>query len=238
MPDGIWAAAAGMQAQQTRIDFLSNDIANLNTTGYKAQRLAFRDLLYSPEQGVPVGAGSALTNLGMTGEAGALQQSDDPLALALQGPGFFQVERADGTVALTRDGGFGLDANGDLVTSTGERLQPPLRLPKGTQPADVSIAGDGTVTVGGKKLGQISVVDVPAAGGLRSLGDNLYAPTAASGAPVPSKTQIQQGATEASNVDLSTTMSELIDAQRSYELASRAIKTQDELLDVANQIVK
>jgi flagellar basal-body rod protein FlgG len=227
-----------MQAQQTRMDYLSNDIANLNTTGYKAQRLAFRDLLYAPEQGVPVGSGSALSSLGATGEAGALQPSDNPLSLALQGPGFFQVKRADGSTALTRDGSFGLDASGDLVTSTGERLQPPIRVPKGTSPSDVSIGSDGTVTAGGKKLGQIAVVDVPAPSGLVPLGGNLFGASAASGSPAPSKTAIQQGAIEASNVDLAETMSQLIDAQRSFELTSRAIKTQDELLDVANQIVK
>lgn len=236
MADGIYAAASGMAAQQTRIDYLSNDVANVNTTGYRAQRLAFSDLLYTPEQGVPVGAGSAVVSLGPTGSSGAIQPSDNPLDLALQGPGFFQVKRSDGTTALTRDGTFGLDANGDLVTSTGERLG--VQVPKGTQPSDISIGGDGTVSVSDKKVGQITVVDVPSTAGLRPLGDNLFATSAASGNPTPSKTTVQQGATESSNVDLAETMSELIDAQRGFELASRAIKTQDELLDDANQLVR
>ncbi len=238
MADGIYAAAAGMAAQQTRIDYLSNDVANVNTTGYRAQRLAFSDLLYTPEQGVPVGAGSAVVSLGPTGSAGTIQPSDNPLDLAIQGPGFFQVERADGSIALTRDGTFSLDAGGDLVTSTGERLG--VQVPKGTQPSDISIGADGSVSVGAKKVGQITVVDVASTNGLRPLGDNLFAPSAASGTPAPlgPATAIQQGATESSNVDLAETMSELLDAQRGFELASRAIKTQDELLDDANQLVR
>src|SRR5262249_60071140 len=115
------------------------------------------------------------------------------LDLALQGPGFFQVTRADGSVALTRDGTFSLDANGDLVTSTGERLG--VQVPKGTQPSDISIGADGTVTVGAKKVGQITIVGVASTNGLRPLGDNLFAASAASGAPSPlgGTTTVQQG---------------------------------------------
>jgi flagellar basal-body rod protein FlgG len=238
MSNGIYAAASGMEAQQQRIDLLSNDVANVNTNGYKSQRLAFSDLVYSAEQGVPVGAGSAITSLGPSLAEGTIQPSDNPLSLALQGPGYFQVKRADGSIALTRDGSFGLDANGNLVTSSGERLEPPIQLPKGTQPSDVSIGADGTVSVGGKSAGKITVVDVPSPAGLRSLGDDLFGISAASGAPAAVSTHIQQGAIETSNVDLAETMSEMIDAQRSFELASRAIKTQDELLDIANQIIR
>ena len=238
MPDGIYAAGAGMAAQQTRIDYLSDDISNLNTTGYKSQRVAFHDLVYSSVSGTPVGAGSAVSTLGPTQDQGSIQPSDDPLSLALQGPGWFQVKRADGSIALTRDGSFGLDANGNIVTSTGERLDPPVQVPKGTQPSDISISAQGAVTVAGKSIGKIGVVEVPSDSGLVPIGGNLFAPSAGSGAPTASSTQIQQGALETSNVDLSQTMADMIDAQRSYELASRAIKTQDELLDVANQIVR
>jgi flagellar basal-body rod protein FlgG len=227
-----------MAAQQSRMDYLSNDIANVNTNGYKSQRVAFHDLVYSAEQGVPIGAGSAATSLGPTLDQGAIQQTDNPLSLALTGPGYFQVKRADGAVALTRDGTFALDANGSIVTAAGEQLVPPVKVPKGAQPSDISISPEGAVTVAGKAIGKIDIVDVPSSTGLQPVGDNLFLATAASGKAVPTKTQLQQGATEASDVDLGQTMADMIDAQRSYELASKAIKNQDELLDIANQIVR
>ncbi len=239
MPEGIYSAAAGMSAQQARMDLLSNDIANVNTNGYKQQRLGFRDLVYSAEQGQPVGAGSATIDLGRTSAEGSLTQTGDPLSVAIVGPGFIQVRRADGSIGLTRNGQLGLDAQGGIVTATGERLSPPLTVPKGTDPSAISIGPDGTVTADGTKVGQIQIVDVPAPGGLASAGDNLFAPTAASGAPAPEKTAtLQQGALESSNVDLASAMVGMIDAQRGYELASRAIKTQDELLNVANQLTQ
>jgi flagellar basal-body rod protein FlgG len=239
MSEGIYAAAAGMAAQQTKMDSLANDIANVNTSGYKHQRLGFRDLLYQDELGVQIGVGSAPVDLGRSFQEGSLQQTGDPLSLAIEGSGFFQVRRADGQNALTRDGQFQLDANGSIVTQTGERLVPPITVPKGTDPAQISIGSDGTVTVAGQKLGQITVVDVPAPGALQAAGDNLFLPTAASGAPTAAKNStLQQGALESSNVDLASAMTDMIDAQRGYELASRAIKTQDELLDVANQLIR
>jgi len=239
MPEGIYSAAAGMAAQQTRLDSLANDVANVNTTGYKQQRLGFRDLVYQAEQGIPIGAGSAPVDVGRSFAQGSLTETGDPLSVAIVGPGFFQVRRADGSVALTRDGTFALDANGALVTATGEKLVPPLTVPKGTDPASISISPSGTVSAGKTAVGRLSIVTVPAPGALAAAGDNLFAPTAASGAPVAvAGTTVQQGALETSNVDLAGAMTEMIDAQRGYELASRAIKTQDQLLDVANQLVR
>jgi len=239
MPEGIYSAAAGMSAQQAQMDVLSNDIANVNTTGYKQQRLGFRDLVYEAEQGQPVGAGAATIDLGRTSAEGSLTQTGDPLSVAIVGPGFIQVRRSDGSIGLTRDGQLGLDAQGAIVTSSGERLSPPLTVPKGTDASAISIGQDGTVTANGTKVGQIQIVNVPAPGGLASVGDNLFAPTAASGAPAAEKNAtLQQGALESSNVDLASAMVGMIAAQRGYELASRAIKTQDELLNVANQLVR
>jgi flagellar basal-body rod protein FlgG len=238
MPDGIYAAAAGMQAQQTRIDLLSNDISNMDTTGYQSQRVAFSDLVYSAEQGVPVGSGSTVTTLGPTSSQGEIQTSDDPFSLAIEGSGYFTVKQANGSPALTRDGSFQLDANGNIVTSTGEQLDPPIQVPKGTQPSGISVGQDGSVTVANKVIGKIGVVDVPSPMGLEPVGSNLFAFTTASGRPAPTSSTIEQGALESSNVDLAQTMSDMIDAQRSYELASRAIKTQDELLDDADSLVK
>ncbi len=239
MPEGIYSAAAGMAAQQTRMDSLANDVANVNTTGYKQQRIGFRDLVYEAEQGVAIGAGSAPIDLGRSFAQGALTQTGDPLSLAITGPGFFQVKRADGSTALTRDGQFGLDANGAIVIAHGEHLVPPLTVPKGTDPAQISISSTGAVAVGATLVGRITIVDVPAVGALAPVGDNLFAPTAASGAPAAvTGSAVQQGSVEASNVDLASVMTDMIDAQRGYELASRAIKTQDQLLDVANQLVR
>ena len=132
MPEGIYSAAAGMSAQQAQMDVLANDIANVNTTGYKQQRLGFRDLVYFAEQGQPVGAGSATIDLGRTQAEGSLTQTGDPLSVAIVGPGYIQVRRADGSVGLTRDGQLGLDAQGAIVTRAASGSQPPLTVPKGT----------------------------------------------------------------------------------------------------------
>jgi flagellar basal-body rod protein FlgG len=239
MPEGIYAAAAGMAAQQAQLDSLSNDVANVNTTGYKQERVGFRDLVYSAEQGVPIGAGAASVDVGRSFSQGALQDTGDPLNVALMGPGFLQVRRADGSTALTRDGSLGLDANGAIVTSSGERVIPPLTVPKGTDPASISISASGAVTVGATSVGRLSIVDVPAPGALLAAGNNLFTPNASSGAPTAvTGTTVQQGSLEGSNVDLASAMVNMIAAQRGYELASRAIKTQDQLLDDANQLVR
>jgi len=237
MPDGIFAAASGMAAQSARMDALSNDIANVNTTGYKQVELGFRDLVYDAQQGVRVGTGAAVVDLGRSLAQGPIQQVDNPLALAIQGSGYFQVKRADGQTALTRAGDFKLDAAGDLVTAGGEQLVPPIRLPKGASASDVTISADGAVSAKGAKIGQIELVDVPAPAGLQSVGDNLFVTTTASGAAgAATGWKVQQGAVEGSNVDLASEMVDMIDAQRGFQLASQAIKTQDELMQTANDI--
>ena len=204
--DGLRAAASGLAAQQARMDAIANDIANVSTPGYKKERLAFRDLVDR--------SGAAASDAGRSFLTGPQIASDNPLALAIDGPGFFQVKLADGRVALTRSGDFRVDAGGDVVTSGGERLVPPIALPKGTELGDVTIAADGTVTVGG----------------------GLYLATTASGAAAEIKSQLQQGVLEGSNVDLGDAMIDLIDAQRSFQLASKALKTQDDLAEIANGI--
>ncbi len=240
MLQGLYSAAAGMSAQQQRLDAVSNDIANVSTAGYKGQRLAFRDLAYVDEpsgQGVRAGAGAAVTSVGRTSAQGAIQRTDQPLDVAIAGDGFLSVRRADGTAALTRSGALRLDGARDLVLPTGERLQPPIRLPRDVDPADVQIAADGRVSAGGRALGRIALVDVPAPAGLQSLGGNLFATTAASGAARPAReATLQQGAIEASNVDMSDAMVDLMDAQRSYSLASRAIQNQDQAMEIANGV--
>jgi flagellar basal-body rod protein FlgG len=237
MLNGLYSAASGMLAQQTRMDMLANDLANLNTNGYKQARIGFRDLLYNSEQGMPVGAGAAVVDAGRNDAEGALMQTGEPLSLAIDGPGFFQVRRADGSVALTRNGDFRTDANGDVVNQSGDRLVPPLRIPPGTDLDKLSISSDGTVAAGQTPIGKITLVDVTNTAGLEALGDNEFAPTSNSGAPTAvSGSQLQQGYLEASNVDLATSMVAMIDAQRSYEMDSRAIQNQDQMMQVANQI--
>jgi len=235
--NGLYSAASGMLAQQTRMDMLANDLANVDTTGYKQSRIGFRDLLYNQELGMPVGAGSAVVDAGFDQAAGAFQATGQPLNVAISGPGYFQIRRSDGTIALTRDGNFMADANGDVVTQNGDHLVPPITIPKGTDPSTISIATDGTVKAGQTTIGKISLVDVTNDNGLLALGNNLYAPSANSGGlHAVTGSQIQQGYLESSNVDLGTTMVALIDAQRSYEMDSRAIQNQDQMMQVANNI--
>jgi flagellar basal-body rod protein FlgG len=237
MADGIYAAAAGMVAQQTRIDAIANDLANADTPGYKSQRVAFKDLVYGSEGGVAVGSGAAAVDAGRSSAEGGLQSTGNPLSVAISGPGFFQIRRIDGTVGLTRDGDFQLDSSGGIVTTNGERLVPPITVPKGVQPGQVSIAQDGTVTAGGRTLGKIQVVNVPAPGQLLSVGNSTYTTTAASGNATPlAGAKLEQSMLEGSDVDTASAMTELLDAQQSYSLASRAIQTQDQLLQIANDI--
>ncbi|HZO96367.1 MAG TPA: flagellar hook-basal body protein [Gaiellaceae bacterium] len=236
MANGIYAAAAGLAAQQERIDALANDLANADTPGYRSRRIGFRDLVYGGDGGT-AGAGAAAVDAGRSERQGPLAPSDDPLALAIVGPGYFQVRRADGRLALTRDGDFQLDASRTLVTSTGERVEPPVRVPAGTSPEDVTVAPDGTVTAHGKRLGRIELVDVPAPAGLVSLGSSQLAPSAASGAAAPAKgARIEQGQLEQSDVDVARALVDLLDAQQSYSLAGKVVTTQDELLAIANEL--
>lgn len=245
MLEGLYSAAAGMAAQQRRIDGVANDLANTSTPGYKHVRIGFRDLLYSQQGGnagqtVMAGAGAAADFIGRGQSQGALLSTGQPLDVAIQGPGWFQVKRADGTPALTRDGGLRLDTEGRLATKDGLLLDPPIKLPAGTSPENVSIGPDGTVRVGdGKPLGRIQLVTVPAPDGLLSIGENRFEATAASGAikdAANGNATLRQGMTEASNVDVGDAMVDMIDAQRSFQLASKAIQMQDQMLEIANQV--
>jgi flagellar basal-body rod protein FlgG len=237
MPNGIYSAAAGMAAQQTKLDAIANDLANASTTGYKSVRVGFKDLLYGAEQGVAVGSGAAAVEIGRSQVQGVMQPSDDPLSVAIDGAGYFQVKRADGSAALTRNGQLQLDANGSLVISTGEQLDPPIKVPAGTQPSDVTIASDGTVTVGNQAIGQIKLVTVPAPDALQAVGSSMYVTTQASGTAVPAAAaSLHQNQLEASNVDMASALTDMLAAQQSYNLASRAIQNQDEMMRIANEL--
>jgi flagellar basal-body rod protein FlgG len=245
--EGMYTAAAGMAAQQTRIDAASADLANVDTTGYKSARVAFRDLVYDSAQGygaakgVTIGAGSAATSIGRSSAQGDLQDTKRSLDVALNGPGFIQVKLADGSKGLTRDGNLEVAADGKLrLSNGGELLDPAITVPQGANPDAITITGDGTVSYSGKALGQIKIVDVPAPAGLQGGPDNTFVTTKASGAtrPAPKSTILTQGALESSNVDEATVMTDMIEAQRAFQMASKAITTQDQILEIANQVKK
>jgi flagellar basal-body rod protein FlgG len=241
MLDGMYSAAAGMEAQQQQLDSIGNDLANASTTGYKAERTGFHELLYNQieEAGTvtTAGTGAAAELVGRDQSQGALQSTGDPLDLAIEGPGFLTVKSPDGTVALTRDGDLQLDSKGRLSTAEGALLHPPITLPRGTTPSEVAIAPDGTVSVASRIVGHIALVDVASPDHLLAAGGNRFRPTAASGAPRPVRgTTIHQGMLEASNVNSGDEMVQMISAQRSYQLESTAIQTENQMLSIANQL--
>jgi flagellar basal-body rod protein FlgG len=243
MLEGLHTAAAGMAAQQQRLDAVANDLANANTTGYKHQRVGFRDLVYdqtgrSSAQGVRTGSGAAAVDAGRAFAQGTLQRTDRTLDVAIQGEGFLRVRLADGRDALTRDGGLHIDGNRQLTTSTGALVQPAITVPEGVAEDQISIGPDGTVLAAGNRIGRLDVVTVRSAAGLLSVGNNAFVTTAASGAAIaaPRATTLTQGALESSNTDMAEAMVSMIESQRAYQLASKAISTADEMMGIANGV--
>ena len=238
---GLYSAAAGMAAQQERMEALAGDLANVNTTGYKRLRVGFRDLVYQHAgrgglAGVTTGTGAAATLVGRSAVQGALRRTDQPLDVALVGPGWFRVTGAGGE-RLTRDGSFHLNENGDLVTSSGHFTG--VRVPRDADLNHLRVAPDGRVSYRGRGLGRLSIVTVRSPDGLASAGDNLFRTTAASGpaiAPGAGTFRVEQGALEGSNVDLADAMVDMMDAQRSFQLASKAIQMQDQMMEIANGV--
>jgi flagellar basal-body rod protein FlgG len=240
MLEGLYSAAAGMSAQQQQMDAIGNDLANVSTTGYKAERVGFQDLLYNQVSQAGTlttsGAGAMAQVIGRDSQQGSLQQTGQPLDIAIQGEGFFQIKSA-GKTALTRDGALSVNAKGSLVSTDGSLLDPPITLPAGVSPGEVSIAPDGTVRAGSHSLGQIKLVTVAAPDRLLADGAGAFTPTAASGAPRPAQgATLTQGALEGSNVDMGSEMTTMVATQRNYQLASTAIQTQDQMLSIANQL--
>lgn len=252
-------AATGMAAQETKLDTISNNLANANTVGYKRQDAEFEDLLYqtlkAPSQGqggaagpggVQVGMGARVVATPRSFAQGSVQQSGNPLDLAIEGNGFFAVQRASGEVAYTRAGQLKLDAQGRVVTSDGLPLEPPVTVP--TDATSVTIGTDGQVSVthagqtAPQQVGQIQLVTFPNAGGLSSIGHNLFAATASSGDPstgapgLEGRGTILQGALEGSNVEVVNEMIGLIRTQRAYEINSKVVAAADEMLRNATQM--
>jgi flagellar basal-body rod protein FlgG len=240
MVEGLYSAAAGMAAQQEQMNAISNDLANVSTSGYKAERVAFNDLLYNPIKlagtETTAGAGASAKVIGRSEVQGTLQETGNPLDLAIEGDGYFQVTRANGKVALTRNGSFGIDASGTLVNSEGNRLSPPIKLPKGASATNLSIAPDGTVFSGTKKLGQIKLVTVTSPEHMLADGGSEFTPTAQSGATHAAGGKIHQGALEGSNVNISQEMALMVSTQRDYQLTSTAIQTESQMMSIANEL--
>jgi flagellar basal-body rod protein FlgG len=238
----LYAASSGLEASQTQFNAISNDLANMDTAGYQATDVGFQDLLYSKGGAstgttVATGAGARAAIVGRDQAEGALQNTGRPLDVAIEGPGYMEVRRPDGSTGLTRNGALQLDAAGHLCTESGQPLSPPITVPAGSQGKDLAIGSDGTVSSGGRTIGKISIVDVPAPDQLLPDGDSTFSATAASGAPRPATgSTIQQGMLEGSNVDVNAVMSDMITSERTYQMAGQAVQYQDQMLQIANGI--
>jgi len=258
----LWTAASGMTGQQFNIDTISNNLANVNTTGFKQMRADFEDLLYQTQKlagtpateatvvptGVQVGHGVKPGATQQIFTQGALQATGNPADIAIEGEGFFRVVQFDGTYGYTRDGSFKIDSNGQLVTSDGYKLSPEVILPEGFINDSLAISQDGriTVKVAGSddpvEVGQLEIYRFVNPAGLEAIGQNLLKVTNATGDPIPGRPgfdgmgKLQQRFLEMSNVSVVKEMVNMIVAQRAYELNSRAIQTSDSMLATATSL--
>lgn len=254
MNPALWVAKTGLDAQQTRMQVVSNNLANVNTTGFKKDRAVFEDLIYQNVRqaggqatqdtllptGLNLGTGVRVVATEKQHAQGNIVQTENALDMAIEGRGFFQILQSDGDIAYTRDGTFQVDADGQMVTSGGQLLQPNVTLPPNTD--QVTIGKDGTVTasVAGQaapiQVGNIQLAEFVNPAGLEPLGSNLYAETAASGTPqvgVPGLNglgQIMQGALESSNVNIAEELVNMIETQRAFETNTKAISSADQML--------
>jgi len=258
----LWTAASGMQAQQLTLDVISNNLANVQTTGFKRSRMDFQDLIYDNLQspgaasaqgqeiptGLQLGHGTraiATQRLFMTGD---LQQTGNTLDLAIEGDGFFQIQQPSGELAYSRAGAFKKDGQGRVVTSEGFALQPEITIPQNALSVTVGVDGTVSVTLPGQQqaqqVGTLQLVRFVNPAGLQSLGRNLFLPTQASGDASPGTPgqdglgTLLQGFIEASNVNVVEEMVGLITSQRAYEINSRAIRTADDMMQTANNLIR
>lgn len=256
----LWIAKTGLEAQQTNMDVISNNLANVSTTGFKRQRAVFEDLLYqtlrqpgaqSSEQttipsGLQLGTGVRPIATERLHSQGSLTQTNNPLDIAIQGGGFFQVQMPDGTTAYTRAGAFQLDQNGQMVTASGYPVQPAITLPQDVK--NVTIGNDGTVSItvsgqtGQQQVGQLTLATFMNDAGLESIGENLYLETESSGAPNDSTPglngagTLKQAYLETSNVNVAEELVSMIQTQRAYEINSKAVSTSDQMLQRLSQL--
>ena len=259
MIPALWTAKTGLDAQQTRMSVVSNNLANVNTMGFKRDRAVFEDLLYQNVRqvgaqssqdtqlpsGLLLGTGVRTVATEKLHTQGNIIQTESSLDMAIQGRGFLQILLPDGTIAYTRDGSFQLNSEGQIVTSSGYSLQPDITVPENT--LSITIGSDGVVSalVAGNidptELGNIELADFINPTGLQAIGQNLYRETAASGAPqtgTPGLTglgTLVQGAVESSNVNVVEELVNMIETQRAYEMNSKAISTTDQMLQYVSQ---
>jgi len=253
-------AATGMASQQMNVDNIANNLANVNTTGFKKTKIEFQDVLYQNFRragsasaigvqvpvGLAIGYGARPAATVRNFSTGDLQQSGNPFDMAIEGDGFFQVQRPDGSTAYTRDGTFKLSADGSIVTSDGYFMLPEVSIPEDS--VSVSIGRDGTIEVlqfgqdTPSQIGQIELARFINPAGLSAIGHNLMVETSASGDPitdVPGQSglgEVNQGYVEMSNVNVVDEMVNMIVAQRAYEMNSKAIQTSDEMASIANNL--
>jgi flagellar basal-body rod protein FlgG len=256
----LWISKTGLDAQQTQLDVISNNLANVSTNGFKRSRAVFEDLLYqtmrqpgaaSSQQsqlpvGLQIGTGVRPVATARLFTQGNMQQTGNSLDMAVSGQGFFQVQLPDGTTGYTRDGSFHVDANGGLVTSNGFAVSPAITLPADAQ--SVTVGQDGTISVvksgstTPSNVGSLQLVTFMNPAGLQAMGQNTYLETASSGTPstgtpgTNGRGTIQQGYVETSNVNVVEELVSMIQTQRAYEINSKAIQTSDQMLQKLAQL--
>lgn len=259
----LQTAATGMLAQEMNVQVISNNVANMRTTGFKRQRVNFQDLLYETQRrpgtptsdqnnqipaGVTIGSGVKTVSTPRLMNQGNISPTEKPYDMAVRGEGFFRIALPDGRTAYTRDGTFDLDSQGRLVTSEGNLVDPAVTVPNNATSVSINASGVVTALTPGnatpQQLGQITLTRFVNKTGLESIGDNLYLETAGSGPAVDGTPgsegfgNIQQGYVEESNVNAVTEISSLIAAQRAYELNSRVVTASDQMLNAAAQIFR
>ena len=258
MNKALWIAKTGLDAQQTRMSVVSNNLANVNTTGFKKSRAVFEDLIYQTVRqagaqsaqntelpsGLMLGTGVRTVATEKMFTQGNLTQTDNSLDVAIQGRGFFEILLPDGGLGYTRDGSFQLNSEGQMVTSSGYEVQPGIVIPEGT--LSLTVAEDGTVSaqvagnVGPVEVGALQLADFINPAGLQPIGQNLFTETAASGAPqagtpgLDGRGSLIQGFLEGSNVNTVEELVNMIETQRAYEMNSKAISTADQMLQYVN----
>lgn len=258
MNRALYVAKTGLEAQNTRLATISNNLANANTTGYKQGRAEFEDLIYQNVRqpggytsqqttlpsGLQLGVGTRVVAIQKMHQQGNLQNTGNELDIAIQGKGFFQIQQPDGTLAYTRDGSFQLNQNGDIVTSGGLLLQPQITVPQNTRAVTISTDGNVYATIDGQtdaqQIGQIELVNFINPAGLEARGANLFTETTASGPPVVGIAgtegfgTMMQNFLEASNVNTVEELIGMIEAQRTYEMNAKAIKAADGMMQYLN----
>lgn len=250
----LWIAKTGLDAQQTNLDVISNNLANVSTNGFKRSRAVFEDLLYQTMRqpgaqstqttqvpsGLTLGTGVRPISTERIYIQGSLQKTENPLDMAINGQGFFQIQMPDGTLAYTRDGAFQKDNTGQIVTSSGYPLSPAITVPQNA--LSISISRDGIVsatlpgTTAATQIGTVQLATFVNVGGLQSMGENLFVETASSGTPTPNTPGtngtglVNQGYVETSNVNVAEELVTMIQTQRAYELNSKVVTTSDNML--------